>query len=728
MVARNLFVRHGDTQFSIECDTDLGFEVLQYQIFSVTSVPPEDQKILVENGGVAVSDESDLEWISENLLLVSIQDGMGESSRATNVDKSDEELARMLQVEKSDEELARMLQAEEEALMFQQYAVKSDGREFEQRIRAYVQQVLMYEDPVRQDAAKKTVPLDEIEEKASVALAKEGIFKPSKNELDHAILLQLLFWFKQSFRWVNSPSCEKCGGETMNIGMGSAEQSEIKFGGHRVEIYRCKMCSSITRFPRYNDPLKLLETRRGRCGEWANCFTLYCRALGYEARLVQDFTDHVWTECFSQSLGRWIHLDPCEGVYDNPLLYEKGWNKKLNYTIAIAKDGVYDVTKRYTRKWHEVLSRRSLATETNVAAILSLIRKECRNGYSVELLIMLEDRDKKEAEELEREVYCQLDASISLPGRQSGAIEWRRERLECGSSDSNSLNSSCPKRLCVDVHVTEICTAMTKLCSQMLTENFSLANFVGVLETIERMMKDLKSKSFRNRTSFMELKGSQISNEMILCIESLLSATSLKLEIGADDGKFYVSLSADPVQTSIALPVILDVINEIIDNIKGKNALPKVLQFPKPNRLCSGSVLASGEELPSGIAASAFDGTFSTKWEEPNGAKGCWLIYEVPGEQMCELQSYDFVSANDAPERDPMDWILEAKQIGGSTWIPLDEQKSQIFDRRFQRKAFTVKMKFKSNLFRFNFLAVKDGQANGRFQIGGINLYANAGR
>lgn len=30
------------------------------------------------------------------------------------------------------------------------------------------------------------------------------------------------------------------------------------------------------------------------------------------------------------------------------------WNKKLNYIIAIANDGVYDVTKRYTRKWHEV--------------------------------------------------------------------------------------------------------------------------------------------------------------------------------------------------------------------------------------------------------------------------------------------------------------------------------------------------------------------------------------
>jgi len=66
--------------------------------------------------------------------------------------------------------------------------------------------------------------------------------------------------------------------------MANPTEDELRYGARRVEHYLCEGCGSFVRFPRYNDPLKLLETKTGRCGEWANAFTLCCRALGYSAR------------------------------------------------------------------------------------------------------------------------------------------------------------------------------------------------------------------------------------------------------------------------------------------------------------------------------------------------------------------------------------------------------------------------------------------------------------
>ncbi|XP_057721476.1 peptide-N(4)-(N-acetyl-beta-glucosaminyl)asparagine amidase isoform X1 [Arachis stenosperma] len=719
MVARKFQVLHNDSNYDLEYDTDDGFEVFQFQLFSLTFVPPDQQKIYVDEDDTLVATDSDLLAISDKLRLISIED---EPQPQSNTDQSLQSL--------SDEKLAKLLQEEEEALMLQQFMAHGDPQEFEHRVRPYVKQVLMYEDAMRQEAARKTVPMEELEEKALVSLAKEGNFNPSKIERDHAFLLRLLFWFKKSFSWVNAPACQDCGNTTVGQGMTAPDPSETCFGASRVELYRCTHCSQLTRFPRYNDPIKLVETRKGRCGEWANCFTHYCRSFGYESRLIVDLTDHAWTECFSHFLGRWMHLDPCEGIYDKPLLYEKGWNKKLNYVIAVAKDGTYDVTKRYTRKWHEVLSRRIMLTESSLSSILTVITKECRRGFAPQQLSMIEARDKEENQEIERSVHTEDDESLSLPGRRSGDEEWRKSRLEMGSDKDGILSTSaCPVRLCIDEHVTRIYNGFRPVLHQFVEEELTKSEAVKVLGIIKGIILDICNSPFKTRrTSIDSVLEDPKWQKRLPSFDDLLEALSLKKQ--NTDGRVEICLAGNPVLTSLALPVVLNALDDMIYNLNkcdsyGKDSI--TLPLLKLNRIHSGSVIASAEELPFGIATSAFDGTWISKWEEPNGARGGWIMYKTSGNKMFELAAYEFMSANDAPERDPMDWVLEGSNDKGISWRVLDNQTSQFFEERFQRRTFLISSEsFPANLFRFRFLAVRDVHSNSRLQLGSIDLYAKS--
>ncbi|CAI0384113.1 unnamed protein product [Linum tenue] len=721
MAARRFSVTCNGFTFDVDYDAGDGFQVFKFQLFSLTSIPPDQQKIIGEDDGSVISDDSDLLSSSGKLKLVSIDDEKHDEESSARGESGDDTSSFL----KSDEEFARMLQAEEEALMLQHVVATEQSEQFEERLRPYVDKVLLYEDPVRQEAAQKTVPVDELEEKALVSLAKEGRFKPTKAELDHAFLLQLLFWFKQSFRWVNAPPCDLCGNTTVNQGMGAPLPSETKYGGTRVELYRCDSCSTTTRFPRYNDPLKLLETRRGRCGEWANCFTLYCRSFGYESRLILDFTDHVWTECYSRALGRWMHLDPCEAVYDKPLLYEKGWGKKLNYVIAFSNDGVRDVTKRYTRKWLEVLSRRNITTEPVVSAAVTKLTNECRRNFTSLALSVLQDRDNNESEELDRDLLSQDEdySSVSLPGRQSGDKEWRLSRSETAPDSNDSLStSSCPTRTCIDKHVTRVHNAIARLLSQCVENSVPRYRVSEISNIFRKMLVDARNSPHKARRV--------VVNPFIMLLfpyfDELLRALSLKFEIGGY-GRVEVCLAGEPVFTSLSLPVVLDALEDLINSLNKIDSLDgDSLSFPliKSNRIHSGMVVASGEELPFGIATSAFDGLRASKWEEPNGSKGGWILYRLKDGMACELAAYEITSANDAPERDPMDWVVEGSIDGGSNWHILDKRASQVFEDRFQCRSFEVQRKGLScNVFRFRFLAVKDIQSTSRLQLCSINLY-----
>lgn len=141
-------------------------------------------------------------------------------------------------------------------------------------------------------------------------------------------------------------------------------------------MHTCGTCQALTPFPRYNNVHMLLKTRRGRCGEWANTFTLLCSSLGWDSRYVVDEGDHVWTEVYSHAQKRWIHCDPCENACDTPLMYENGWGKKLSYVIAYSPEEVQDVTWRYSSNHKGVIERRRKCSESQLVKALMEMRKE----------------------------------------------------------------------------------------------------------------------------------------------------------------------------------------------------------------------------------------------------------------------------------------------------------------------------------------------------------------
>ncbi|XP_048483549.1 peptide-N(4)-(N-acetyl-beta-glucosaminyl)asparagine amidase [Plutella xylostella] len=307
------------------------------------------------------------------------------------------------------------------------------SNEFLCRVELNFNGVLMYEDEELQQLARSHIPLETLQIQAMERMRehqrkiKSGAVTSKDMTFEMALLLELVAWFKGSFfSWVDRPACEGCGGVPEHAGdLLMKTPKELC----RVEVYKCPSCGTETKFPRHNSLRALLKTRRGRCGEWASCFLLLCRSLGYEARRVYDVTDHVWAEVFDFDSDKWIHVDPCEAKVNAPLIYEHGWKKKLSYVLAFSCDDLQDVTWRYTTNHKEVLRRRNRCTEQQLMAAIFKLREERQQQLSPARRKYLAKRAVKELVELMVE---RQPSDYESEGRISGSVQWRQQRAEIG--------------------------------------------------------------------------------------------------------------------------------------------------------------------------------------------------------------------------------------------------------------------------------------------------------
>ena len=258
-------------------------------------------------------------------------------------------------------------------------------------------------------------------------------------------LRELLCWFKHGFfAWTNEPRCEATGEPTTLVGMARPTAEEQAGLASRVEVFKGPT-GHLTRFPRYKRPSTLLApgNRRGRCGEFANAFTMCCRAVGFEARWVLDVTDHVWSEVWLPSRQMWVHADPCECALDAPLMYEKGWGKKLSYVLAFTRHEAADVSARYSRDWAETLARRTEVREGWLELTVASLNQTRQAALPAAARAAIEARAQQEREQL---------AELSRPAPPEPPPEQSPEQGPSEQGPSEQLQGpSGGSRCCSDV-------------------------------------------------------------------------------------------------------------------------------------------------------------------------------------------------------------------------------------------------------------------------------------
>lgn len=286
--------------------------------------------------------------------------------------------------------------------------------------------VMQYEDEKLKEFAKSIIPIDDLTYKATNKLFQMQQAKIEKEPCIRDILIvELTKWFNEEFfEWVNTVPCSICGREDY------PEKSMRFENGNRVEVGFC--CGAETKFTRFNDVADLMVSRKGRCGEYANCFTFFCRALDYKARWVTSQFDHVWTEIYSENQKRWIHIDPSDNVIDAPLMYQHGWKRTIDYVFAFSREDIQDVTWRYTSNHKSAKRLRQKCSEDELQRAIIQIRQKRQS--------ILSEIERKESSYLTLSELIELmieraPTENELKGRSSGNMSWKLERGE--SSISN---------------------------------------------------------------------------------------------------------------------------------------------------------------------------------------------------------------------------------------------------------------------------------------------------
>lgn len=113
------------------------------------------------------------------------------------------------------------------------------------------------------------------------------------------------------------------------------------------------------------------------------------------------------------------------------------------------------------------------------------------------------------------------------------------------------------------------------------------------------------------------------------------------------------------------------------------------------------------------------DGSPNSKYL--TGGQQTWMMWEM--DRPFIANKYIMISGNDAPGRDPKDWILEGSN-DGTNWTKLDEHTDFVFKDRFQKVTFNIANKTAYSKYRLN---VSSYNGSNLFQLAEWTLYYDSG-
>ena len=147
-----------------------------------------------------------------------------------------------------------------------------------------------------------------------------------------------------------------------------------------------------------------------------------------------------------------------------------------------------------------------------------------------------------------------------------------------------------------------------------------------------------------------------------------------------------------------------DIIDIKLPLVVEESATGAVVEYSTADRIADATItfrkaISDGE---SGIKA--FDGDSETKWLDnesvPSEEEPSWI--QVDFAEAYPVSIVSLTSANDAPDRDPENFNLEASNDGGNTWVRLGEWVGASFDNRFETQDFRLNNSLAYTSYRFN--------------------------